>query len=207
MAASGLAAANAGHQIPDLYRMATAGLSIQDSKIVQRRIKEAILKCAILYGIPRSGQALGPLYRILGDDEIDDFSPRSEVAGSREADERRARRGREYFDTLWTPVGAEEMRNRVRKYHPDHQLVNMTIIYEHWVSEDAILSNVETQMCNTVALECIDSPVQALWHTRGIVRHGGTLEDARFAQDFGVAVANQFGCRTGELTKVDDIQF
>lgn len=62
--------------MPELYRLATAELPLEDRKIVQRRIKEAVLKGVILYGAPRSAQALGPLYQVLPDEEIDTFGPR-----------------------------------------------------------------------------------------------------------------------------------
>jgi hypothetical protein len=62
--------------MPELYRLATVDLSVEDRKVVQRRIKEALLKGAVLYGIPRSGQALGPLFQALPPDEIDLYAPR-----------------------------------------------------------------------------------------------------------------------------------
>lgn len=65
-----------GEHMPELYCLATIGLPLDARKIVQRRIKEAILKGAVLYGIPRSGQALGPLFRSLPDNEIDLYAPR-----------------------------------------------------------------------------------------------------------------------------------
>jgi hypothetical protein len=86
-------------------------------------------------------------------------------------------------------------------------LLNLETIYQLWISEDAILSNFETQMCTTTLLTCLDSPVQALWHTRGLIRHGASLEQARFAQDLGLAIAKQFGCKTTGITMVDDIVF
>lgn len=46
-----------------------------------------------------------------------------------------------------------------------------------------------------------------MWHTRGIVRHGGNMDQARFAQDLGIAVAKEYGCKTGDIIKVDDIPF
>jgi hypothetical protein len=74
--AAGLAAANKGELMPELYRLATVDLPVEDRKVVQRRIKEALLKGAVLYGIPRSGQALGPLFQALPPDEIDLYAPR-----------------------------------------------------------------------------------------------------------------------------------
>jgi hypothetical protein len=95
------------------------------------------------------------------------------------------------------------------KEHADlsQDLLNVRTIYELWISEDAVSTNVETQMCNTALLTCLECPTQAFWHTRGIVRHGGSVEQARFAQDLGLAVAMEFGCKTGTIKMVDDIEF
>lgn len=81
----------------------------------------------------------------------------------------------------------------------------MKLNYEMWLSEDAILSDVETQMCTTALLICNESPEQALWHVKGLLRHGGTLEEAKFAQDLALAVAHQFNAKTGEITKAEDV--
>lgn len=80
-------------------------------------------------------------------------------------------------------------------------------IYEDWISEDRILSDVETQMCNATLLTCWNSPTHALWHTRGVVRLGGTVEQARFAQDLGIAIATEFNSKTGDIIMVDNIDF
>jgi hypothetical protein len=81
------------------------------------------------------------------------------------------------------------------------------MLYEWYFAEEAILSATETQMCNTAALICSNCPVQAMWHTRGIVRLGGSLENAHFAQGLGLAVAELYGCKTGDIVPVDDIDF
>ncbi len=73
------------------------------------------------------------------------------------------------------------------------------------MSEDAILSNIETQLCNLALLICNNSPLQALWHLNGLLRHGATKEEARFAQDLALAVAQEFGAKTGNITKVEDL--
>lgn len=71
-----LAAASAGKDVPQVYQLATAGLSKTDQKIVQRRVKEAIFKTSVLSGVPRALQALLPLFETLEDDEIDHAGPR-----------------------------------------------------------------------------------------------------------------------------------
>ncbi|KAF2796693.1 hypothetical protein K505DRAFT_237085 [Melanomma pulvis-pyrius CBS 109.77] len=206
-AAAGLAATEQGQHMPELYRLATDGLPLEDRKIVQRRIKEAVLKGVILYGVPRSAQALGPLYEILTDEEIDTYGPRYvDSIVSKDKDTKRIERGRKYFDTLWTPISADQMRRQILKYNTDSHFC-LELLYEHYVSEDGILSPIETQICYATLLTCYNAPTQALWHTRGIVRHGGTIGQARFAQDLGLALAEQFDCKTGDITMVDEIEF
>ena len=46
------------------------------AKLVQRRLKEAILKSTIFVGVPRALGAAGSLYRSLSDEEIDSYGPR-----------------------------------------------------------------------------------------------------------------------------------
>ncbi|KAJ5381025.1 uncharacterized protein N7496_003453 [Penicillium cataractarum] len=207
VAAVSLAASGAGHNVPDLYRMATTGLLLEDEKIVQRRIKEAILKTSVLYGFPKALQALLPLFKVIDDDAIDHYGPRTEALQSQCQDREREERGREYFDITWTPDAAAANRATLQKYHPDLYLLALKFGYEYWFSEDAILSNVQTQMCNAAALICSKSPVQAMWHTRAIIRHGGNLDQARMAQDIALRIAYHYNCDTGDIIKVDDIDF
>ncbi|KIW56391.1 hypothetical protein PV05_05056 [Exophiala xenobiotica] len=166
IATSALTAASAGEHIGELYRQITAGLSLEDRKIVQRRIKEAILKGSILYGVPRSATAFTSLYAMLPDDEVDTYSPRMENFDKPGDEQRRAERGRNYFDTLWGgPTGGQAQRDRASKYYPD-----------------------------------------AGWHLNGLLRHGATKEEAQFAQDLALAVAQQFNVKTGSITKVEDVK-
>lgn len=141
MEAAALAAASAGSDVPTLYQFATDGLSVQDKKVVQCRLKEAILKTSSLYGVPRSLQALLPLFATLEDNEIENYGPRYvnprvlylftisneilltegryESLGSQEAASRREKKGREYFDTIWTPAAAQANRDKNFKYQKD----------------------------------------------------------------------------------------
>lgn len=140
-------------------------------------------------------------------------------------EQRRAQRGRKYFDTLWgSPEGGQAHRDRACKYYPDvcmsgmpatnlsvaadlsTDLLNIKTNYELWMSEDAILSDVETQLCNLALLICNNSPQQAGWHLHGCLRHGATKEEAKFSQDLALAVARQFGVNVGNIQKVEDLE-
>ncbi|RAH84254.1 hypothetical protein BO86DRAFT_397120 [Aspergillus japonicus CBS 114.51] len=207
IAAVALAAAGAGPDVTILYQLATEDTSLSEEKHIQRRLKEAILKTSILYGVPRSLQALLPLFATLREEQIDHYGPRTEALANGETDADRQRRAREYFDTLWTPAAAQANRDKNFEYQPDLYLLNLEKIYELWISEDTILSPVETQMCNLAALVCGGSPVQAMWHARGVVRHGGTKEQIAFAQAIALAVAVEYGCRIGAVVPVEEIPF
>lgn len=74
--ASGLTAAGEGAYVKDVYQLASAGLPLEHQKMIQRRIKEAILKTTVFCGVPRTAKALYPLYNSLSDEEIDHYGPR-----------------------------------------------------------------------------------------------------------------------------------
>ncbi|KAK2038045.1 hypothetical protein LZ31DRAFT_599955 [Colletotrichum somersetense] len=166
VAAVALASASAGPDVTNVYKKAILGLSLEDQKLVQRRVKEAILKTSALYGIPRSLQALLPLFKTLKDDEIDHYGPRWEASqaegpASSEVKKARYEKARSYFDIIWTPKVAQANRDLNFKYHPDLYYLNTQLNYEYYISEDAILDPIETQMCNVAALICCNCPVQA----------------------------------------------
>lgn len=71
-----LAAASAGPEVVKLYRHVCKDLPLDKQMIVQRRMKEALVKTAHLYGTPKVIQALFPLFQDLKDDEIDHYGAR-----------------------------------------------------------------------------------------------------------------------------------
>ncbi|KAF5987663.1 carboxymuconolactone decarboxylase [Fusarium coicis] len=176
-AAVALAASSAGDRVPDLYHLAVADLPLEQEKIVQRRIKEALLKTSILMGLPKALQSLVPLYRCMTQDKIDAYGPRTESLDSAEATKAKEERAQHHFDMLWTPGAARDHKQFLQENHPDASIM------------------------------CVNSPTQALWHTRGIVRVGGTIEEARLTQEMVLRIANRFGAKTGDIVAVDVIDF
>ncbi|KAF3020221.1 hypothetical protein E8E14_011646 [Neopestalotiopsis sp. 37M] len=205
VAAAALASAGAGPDLVDLYRFATLNVPLDVELVVQRRIKEAVLKTSCLYGVPKSLQALLPLFASLPDDHIDHAGPRYSASSSERSVKAREIKGKAYFDTLWGEEAAQLHRDRNFKYQPDLYLLNLKHIYEWHFSEDSILGAVETQSCNVAALICANCPVQAMWHARGLLRHGGALAQAKLAQAIGLEIAALYECKTGEIVPVEDI--
>ncbi|KAJ4996568.1 hypothetical protein K4K48_008327 [Colletotrichum sp. SAR 10_66] len=189
VAASALAAAGAGSDTIELYRLATEGLTLELEKLVQRRIKEAILKTSCLYGVPKSLQALLPLWDSLPDSHVDHYGPRRnsfEAAAntSKESEEAREARGQKYFDTLWGREAAQFHRDRNFKYQPDLYLLNLKMIYEWHFSEDSILGAVETQMSNSLihGKQTPHGPwIQLLWSSDSLPPDVNTSADMGLA--------------------------
>ncbi|OAL28544.1 hypothetical protein AYO22_02738 [Fonsecaea multimorphosa] len=187
--------------------MVTAGVPLEQRKIVQQRMKEIILKGSILYGVPRSAQGSSSLNASIPEEEIDTYAPRTEKISNPGDQQRRAERGKRYFDTLWGgPEEGEAQRVRASKYYADTCLLNIKANYEMWMSEDSILSWTETQLCNVALLICNNSPVQAGWHMNGTLRHGASRDQIQFSRDLALAVARQFNAKTGDIPRVEDLK-
>ncbi|EME81078.1 uncharacterized protein MYCFIDRAFT_176406 [Pseudocercospora fijiensis CIRAD86] len=209
--ACALAASSAGHEVVRLYRFATIGHPLETQKAIQRRIKEAIVKTSMLYGASKALQALYPLFKDLKEEEIDHYGPRWDTVkddfdGALLRPKERQRAGAEFFGTLWGPDAARQNLEFTFNYCPDLYVQNI-ITLEWFVSEDGIFRPHETCMCTTAAIICSNSPVQAMWNTRGIVRQGGTLYQAKFTQQLALGIAGLYGAMTGKILPVEEIDF
>ncbi|KAK1967336.1 hypothetical protein LY78DRAFT_669148 [Colletotrichum sublineola] len=130
-------------------------------------------------------QALLPVFKSLNDDEIDHYGPRWEASQAE---------GSAALEVLRTDLIAADY-------------LNTQLHYEYYISEDAILNPIETQMCNIAALICSNCPVQVMWHTRGLMNHGGSMQEAKFAHQIGLAIAKLSDSEVGDITPVERIDF
>ncbi|KAF5016775.1 hypothetical protein F66182_11431, partial [Fusarium sp. NRRL 66182] len=206
-ATAALAGANIGARQPDLYRMATKDLPPEKELIVQRRIKEVLLKLSLMIGNPRALGSLIPLFGAFKPGVVDLFGPRTEEQGDAEALERRKKRAADHFATLWSPDAARSNHEILEKNHTDAHLLLAQWSYDWWFSEDRILSLVETQIALAGGITLSNAPMQATWHTRGIVRCGGTKELAERSQDLFLEVGRKFNSLIGDVQLVKEMDF
>lgn len=89
----------------------------------------------------------------------------------------------------------------------DPVLIWVKNVLDYVISEDAILDLVDTELCMTAALICSQNPGQAVWHSKGIIRQGGTLDDVRLTHQVALRMAELYGCNVGDLPSVDSIDF
>lgn len=94
-----------------------------------------------------------------------------------------------FFSTLWgSPSAASANQAFNHKFSPDLSLlVSLTLAW--FIAENEIFSFAETCMLNAATMLCSNSAEQAMWHVRGVVRQGGTREQAAFAQELALRVA------------------
>ncbi|EMF12469.1 uncharacterized protein SEPMUDRAFT_117057 [Sphaerulina musiva SO2202] len=207
-----LAAACAGGEVVKLYRHVCEGLPLDEQKLVQRRIKEALIKTGHLYGTPKVIQALFPLFQDLKDEEIDQYGPRyssinSSFPTAPFQPPQRALAATEFFANLWgNPSTAQKNLEYNLKYCPDlHFLVTMNLTW--LVSEPEIFTAPETCMLNGSAMICSRSGRQAYWHVRGVVRQGGTKEQAQLAQELALEIAGLYGVDVGGVVQWEDFEW
>ncbi|PIA96176.1 hypothetical protein CB0940_10465 [Cercospora beticola] len=224
--AASLAAASEGHQVVKLYRHVCKDLPLEKQKLVQRRMKEAILKTGPMYGSPKMLQALFPLFKDLKDEEIDHYGPSHKQKINLTKDEssrhesingdltspstplippHRHELGQTFFTQLWgSPSSSSANQAFNLKFHPDlHFLVSLNLAWI--VAEDTIFSFAETCMLNSATMFCSNNAEQAMWHVRGIVRQGGTREQAQWTQDLALRVAEICEVRVKRVVPFEEI--
>lgn len=143
----------------------------------------------------------------------------------------RALAATEFFANLWgNPSTAQKNLEYNLKYCPDlHFLVTMKSVHpvplfqppsfsnpSHllitnsltWlVSEPEIFTAPETCMLNGSAMICSRSGRQAYWHVRGVVRQGGTKEQAQLAQELALEIAGLYGVDVGGVVQWEDFEW
>lgn len=75
------------------------------------------------------------------------------------------------------------------------------------VSEPEIFTAPETCMLNGSAMICSRSGRQAYWHVRGVVRQGGTKEQAQLAQELALEIAGLYGVDVGGVVQWEDFEW
>lgn len=58
------------------------------------------------------------------------------------------------------------------------------------MSENTILSPIETSQITLAALLPLDVPTQVKWHMRGLIRNGGSVEQVQYALDIAAKVVD-----------------
>lgn len=113
--------------------------------------------------------------------------------------------GQTFFSQLWgSPASSTANQAFNLKFCPDlHFLVSLNLAWI--VAEDTIFSFAETCMLNSATMFCSNNAEQAMWHVRGIVRQGGSKEQAKWTQELALRVAEVCEVRVKRVVGFEEI--
>ncbi|KAH8176645.1 hypothetical protein LIA77_05063 [Sarocladium implicatum] len=186
IAACAFAASNQGQFVADVF---TEAISLhQDDyeyhRHVLKRIKEGLLKTGIIYGIPRVINAFRALIKALPSPESNETtSIRNHINVPASTNER----GEAYMRNIFRD-DLDPFLGTMDKYWPDLRTLVVTTIYGYYQAETSILDAVTTSQLNIATLIPMDVTAEVAWHTRGLIRNGGTEEQLNAAQDIALTV-------------------
>ncbi|ERS95801.1 uncharacterized protein SPSK_04531 [Sporothrix schenckii 1099-18] len=184
--ACAFAACNQGGFVGDVYKAAIASSDPDDiahQQLVLRRIKEALLKTSVIFGIPRTINAFRALVRALPSPAANEVaSVRSHIARPADTDAR----GLAYMRNIFR-ADLDPFLDTMDQYWPDLRTLVVTTIYGYYQSDTTVLGAVATSQLNIATLVPMDVTAEVAWHMRGVIRNGGTRDDLDYA--FATAMA------------------
>ena len=188
------AAGSSEHIIP-LFHAARSRLPNAQSKVtLLQRMKEAFAKTTSITSQPRMMQtiyALAPLLAELGETDPESVTTkyvRSYMDNPFDYKDRGTRHLRAILAD-----DSEEMIAMGERFYPDVMLQAIVFTQGVFLSEESVLSLVDTFVVHIAALVPMDSPTQLVWNMRALLRNGGTLEQLEFARGLSGEVVRLLG--------------
>lgn len=185
--ACAFAACNQGGFVADVYRAAISSKPEDDvayQQLVLKRIKEALLKTSVIFGIPRTINAFRALVRALPSPAANEVeSVRNHIERPADTDER----GIAYMRNIFR-ADLDPFLETMDQYWPDLRTLVVTLIYGYYQSDTSVLGAVTTSQLNIATLVPMDVTAEVAWHMRGVIRNDGTREDLDYAFETAMAV-------------------
>ncbi|KAK7408049.1 hypothetical protein QQX98_009764 [Neonectria punicea] len=186
IAACSFAASNRGQYVADVFAQTIS--SRRDDHVYHRhvlkRIKEALLKTGIIYGIPRVINAFRALVKAIPSPESSETSStRAHIAVPAETDAR----GLEYMRNIFR-ADLDPFLGAMDTYWPDLRTLVVTYIYGYYQSDTSVLDAITTSQLNIATLVPMDVAAEVAWHMRGTIRNGGTEGQLKAAYDIALRV-------------------
>ncbi|KPM41138.1 hypothetical protein AK830_g5381 [Neonectria ditissima] len=151
---------------------------------VLKRIKEALLKTGIIYGIPRVINAFRALVKAIPSPESNETSSvRAHIAVPADTDAR----GLEYMRNIFR-ADLDPFLGTMDAYWPDLRTLVVTYIYGYYQSDTSVLDAVTTSQLNVATLVPMDVAAEVAWHMRGTIRNGGTESQLKAAYDVALRI-------------------
>ncbi|TVY82403.1 hypothetical protein LSUE1_G003874 [Lachnellula suecica] len=190
-------------EVGELYRYlisTPAYANPEQRQHLVRRMREALIKCIVLNGIPRVLQALRSIAQ-LERQEDKDYSFSRERWQVTEATRAHAL---SVLDILYR----EDYEKIMDKFeaHRDIPFISTEISYGFFLADHTVLDLVETELVMMPNILSQDLNGPAMWHIRGCVRSGITPEETETIQQISEDVVAWAGknADVGRVTEISD---
>ncbi|KAL3455435.1 hypothetical protein BJX64DRAFT_297639 [Aspergillus heterothallicus] len=200
-----LSALNYPEEIGPLYtRLLDTYIAPDEHKEQTRKIKEALVKAAGLYGAAKTGNAMRELYQVTPAHLIDDTCYRATDVDAEDA----YKRGDAFLKSIYRDVPDLNTEDDfVRKCSPDYFYLVSRLLYPRIFSYDGILDKLESSQAIISSLIAIDCTGQARNHMKGMLWNGATREEVTMVRDIVALIAERLGVqfKAGKAVDVPEL--
>lgn len=183
-----------------LYLTGTTTTTPDTRQALIRRLREALLKTIPLIGVCK------PIEAILSIAAVEQPEDR-DYSFTREAwqcDAANHARGVAWFEKLYRGNASDTL--GLFEAHRDFAWLSTEITYGLFLSDRAVLDDLDTQLVVLPAIMSQDLRTETHWHVRGTRRLGVSLDEVRVVWDCVKLVAGFFGNSLDRVPTVDEVE-
>ncbi|KAL7813109.1 hypothetical protein V8C26DRAFT_406299 [Trichoderma gracile] len=185
LALVGLTAVNQGQNGAYLYKLALEKTPAESRHLLWRRYIDALSEMCIIVGMPKTLNALYAMMPLVDKGDLA-FVKRSDWEADNSA------RGWEYA-RLTHGEGWAESFKAASVYAPDVAHIAMDVSMQNLLSDPSVHDGQATMALLVTVLVAMNCPVQATWHAKGFIRHGGDKESLVRIAEFAKRIASATG--------------
>ncbi|KAL7928311.1 hypothetical protein V8C35DRAFT_326062 [Trichoderma chlorosporum] len=181
----GLTSVNQGHYGAYLYNSALEKLPAESRPLLWRRYVDALTEMLIIVGMPKTLNALYPMIPLVNDADV-----KLVKVSDWEADN--LSRGWEYAKLTHGDGWADSFK-AAGVYAPDIVHITMNVSMRNLLSDYSVHNGLATMALLVTVLVAMNCPIQASWHAKGYMRHGGNKKNLDEIVQFAKRIANVTG--------------
>ncbi|KUJ15893.1 uncharacterized protein LY89DRAFT_587326, partial [Mollisia scopiformis] len=165
-----------------------------------RRLREAMIKCIVLSGIPSVMEAIASVAAVEQDQDQD----HSILRQHGESDQVLHRRGVDVLDTLFRDDSI--IIGLTLGSHKEISWISIHLSYGYFLAEHRILDIVETELVVLPAIMAQNLREPTRWHIRACMRVGLTRDEIKNIQEATRLIARHAGLGLEDAESVEDVE-
>ncbi|KAL6689826.1 hypothetical protein J3F84DRAFT_391129 [Trichoderma pleuroticola] len=185
LALVGLTSVNQGHYGAYLYKSALEKMPAESRPLLWRRYVDALTEMLIIVGMPKTLNALYPMIPLVNMADLT-YVKKSDWEADNSA------RGWEYARLTHGDGWADSFK-AASMYAPDVAHITMNISMRNLLSDYSVHDGPATMALLITVLVAMNCPLQASWHVKGYIQHGGNRDNLSEIVEFAKKIANTTG--------------